>query len=308
MHLRSPGTAAAALALFTLAGCGNATEPASAPAGGAEPVQVVASTDVYGAIVEAVGGERVAVTTMINSPTADPEQYEATPADAVAVAEADLVIGNGEGYDDWLPQLVEAAGGERTVLQATEVSGLADQVPEGEEFNEHVWFSLPAVQSLADRVAEELGTLSPDDAATFTDNAANFNEQVDELQTRVDQIRAQHEGRRVASTEPLPIYLLDSAGLVNEAPEEFMESSEEGTDAPAAVVQEMLALFGADPVGALLLNTQTQTAATDQVAQAAEAAGVPVVPVNETLSEGATDYVGWMGGQIDALADALNAS
>jgi Zinc-uptake complex component A periplasmic len=60
---------------------------------------VVASTDVYGAIVSAVGGSAVQVTSIINSPDADPHEYESTPKDAVAVGKAKLLIYNGAGYD-----------------------------------------------------------------------------------------------------------------------------------------------------------------------------------------------------------------
>ena len=76
----------------------------AAPAPGTIPV--VASTDVYGAVVRAVGGDRVAVTSLIDNPAADPHSYEAPPAAAAAVARARLVVVNGGGYDDF----ADAAG------------------------------------------------------------------------------------------------------------------------------------------------------------------------------------------------------
>ncbi len=310
----APLAVAAGLALTA---CGSddptaATAPEAAPEqpAAAEPsgevIEVATSTDVYGAIVMAIGGDRVSVTSFIDNPGADPEAYEATPADAVAVQSAALVIGNGGGYDDFVFQLADAAGGERTVLDVSGSSELEDQVAEGEEFNEHIWFNLEAVQRLGDQIAEELSAVSPDDADTFTAGAEAFRADVDELIERVDAIEAEFAGARVAATEPLPLYLLDDAGLENVTPEEFMEASEEGTDAPAAVVQETLeAVAGDDPAQALLLNIQTQTPATDRLRQAAQEAGVVEVEVFETLSEGMTDYVPWIGAQIDALAEAL---
>ncbi|MGH3586715.1 MAG: metal ABC transporter solute-binding protein, Zn/Mn family, partial [Pseudonocardia sp.] len=102
--------AVAALAALTVAGCGSdaGTPPAGQPGEGALPV--VASTNVYGSIVDAVGGDRVSVESLIDSPSADPHSYESTPADAVAVAKARVVVANGGGYDDHLTQLVESAG------------------------------------------------------------------------------------------------------------------------------------------------------------------------------------------------------
>lgn len=287
-----------------MTGCGTGADTAATADG--SPVLVAASTDVYGAIVEAVGGDRVSVTSFLDNPGADPGAYESAPADAVAVQRAQLVVGNGGGYDDFVFRLTEAAGGERSVLDVTDFSGLAATVPAGGELNEHLWFELDAVQRLGDRIAELLTEAQPDGADDFGAGAAAFREQVQGLRDELAAIKQAHEGARVAATEPLPIYLLDEAGLVNASPEEFMEASEEGTDAPAAVVQQTLALVtGPDPVRAILLNTQTQTAASDRLREATRAAGIPEVEVYETLTEGETAYVPWMRGQIDDLAAAL---
>lgn len=301
----------ALLAILSVTACGEDSSDVAAPTPGQDadagaPIEVATSTDVYGAIVRAVGEDRVTVTSFIDSPGADPEAYESTPADAAAVEAAQLVIGNGGGYDDFIFQLVEASGGERTVIDVSEFSELEAEVAEGEEFNEHIWFKLTSMQELAVRIADDLGELSPDDAETFSANADAFSAEVDELIDTVAGIEEEYAGTRVAATEPLPLYLLADAGLENATPEEFLEASEEGTDAPAAVVQETLELVtGTDPIRVLLLNTQTQTPATDRLREAAEEAGIPEVEVNETLSAEFDEYVPWIGAQIDALADAL---
>ncbi|HXV93706.1 MAG TPA: zinc ABC transporter substrate-binding protein [Pseudonocardia sp.] len=331
--------ATAAVAALALAGCGSATTddpaPAEPAASAAEPaITVVTSTNVYGAIATAVGGERVAVESLIDDPSADPHSYESTPADAATVAGGDIVVFNGGGYDAFMPGLIESAGGERTAIEVADVSGL---VPEGEEphaegeshaegeahaegeehsqegeghshgaFNEHFWYSLPAMKQLATDLAAQFGTADPEGASEYTANAERFGEAVDGLVTKVEAIGAAHGGDRVAVTEPLPGYLLEAARLTDATPPEFSEAVEEDTDPPAAVLQQTLALFEGDPVRVLVLNGQTETPTTDQVRQAAEAAGVPVVEMTETLPEGTIDYVSWMSGQIDALAAALD--
>lgn len=304
---RLPLASLAVAATLSLAACASGTGSTTAAGGpGDAPIKVATSTDVYGAVVKVIGADRVSVTSFIDRPGADPEAYESTPADAVAIAAARLVVGNGEGYDDFVFRLVEAAGGQRTVLNVSELSGLKAEVAQGEQFNEHIWFNLAAMQRLGDRIAVELGTIRPAEADTFTANARTFSAQVEDLRNTVKTIAADFPGARVAATEPLPLYLVADARLENATPEQFMEANEGGTDAPAAVVQEALELVGgADPVRALLLNTQTQTPATDRLRQAAKAAGIPEVAVNETLSDGFTDYVPWIGAQIDALAGAL---
>ena len=295
---------AVGLVAFVLAGCGSAAAPPSAPAAApADGVSVVASTNVYGSIAEAVGGDRVTVTSMVTDPAADPHSYESTPANAAAVGQAKLVIFNGGGYDEWMPQLLESAGGSRTVIDVADLSGLTS--PDG-EFNEHFWYSLPTVQKLADAIATDLATADPAHAAEFRANAETFRTRAAELQARTQAIGAAHPGARVAVTEPVPGYLIETAGLVDATPPAFSEAIEEDTDPPAAVLQETLALFGPTPVQALIVNAQTETPTTDQVQQAAQTDGVPIVEVTETLPAGSTDYLSWMGGQIDALAAAMD--
>lgn len=300
-------------AALALAACGSGSpEPGGPPPGDAAApgrIAVVASTDVYGSIVADIGGDAVDVTSIIDSPDADPHEYESTPADAATINGAQLVVYNGADYDPFADKLIAAAGTNPTAINVAELSGLEARVPAGEEFNEHVWYSLPTVKMLADTIAADLGTADPARASTFTTNAADFTAAVDELLAKLDAIKAKHEGERVAITEPIPVYIIEAAGLVNATPEEFAEAVEEGQDAPAAVVAETLALFeGPDPVKALVANTQVEDAATRQVADAATAGGVPTVQVTETLPDGVTDYVTWMTQQIDALAAALDGA
>ncbi|HEX4246358.1 MAG TPA: zinc ABC transporter substrate-binding protein, partial [Pseudonocardia sp.] len=138
------GAVAAALAL---AGCGQGASPTPAPSpAGPAQVGVVASTDVYGSIASAIGGQHIHVTSIIHSPDADPHEYEATPADATAVGQAKVLIQNGGGYDDFAGKLVSAAGAKPTVIDVSQLSGLDT----GADFNEHVFYSLPTVAKLAD--------------------------------------------------------------------------------------------------------------------------------------------------------------
>jgi zinc/manganese transport system substrate-binding protein len=317
--------AVAALAVLTVAGCGSGTQaPAAAPPAEDTAVPVVASTNVYGSIVQAIGGDHVSVESLIDDPAADPHSYESTPADAAAVAKAKLVVVNGGGYDDFLTRLVDSSGAKPTVIDVAGLSGLvpaeeqhaeeqhAEEAGEEEhahgEFNEHFWYSLPTVQKVATQIATDLAAADPADAAEFTANAQAFNARIADLIGRAEAVGKAQPGVRVAVTEPVPGYLVQTAGLTDVTPHEFTEAIEEDTDPPAAALQETLALFSGGQVRALILNAQTETPSTDQVRDAAQTAGVPVVEVTETLPEGVTDYATWMGGQIDALARALGTT
>src|SRR5581483_4708106 len=183
----------------------------------------------------------------------------------------------------------------------------AARPPSSPEFNEHVWYDLPTVARLADRIAEELGRVDPADSATFAANAARFKAGLEGLRSTVAAIATAHRGARVEVTEPVPGYLIAAAGLVDATPPALSHAVEEGSDPPAGVLDESLRLLrGPDRVRALLVNAQTGGPTTDQLTKAAEAAGVPVVAVTETFPAGTTDYVTWMGDEIGRLAAALD--
>ena len=70
------------------------------------------------------------------------------------------------------------------------------------------------------------------------------------------------------------------------------------------MLRETLDLFESDTVALLAYHQQTAGAETEQVREAAEAAGVPVVSFAETMPED-DDYIGWMSMNLDAIETAL---
>jgi zinc/manganese transport system substrate-binding protein len=295
--MRSLALLVSAVALAAVAGCGS--EAAAADDG----VQVVASTNVYGDLARTIGGDRVQVTSVIDDPSADPHSYEASVRTQLAVSEADLVIDNGGGYDDFMATLLSATDADPTLLTAVEVAGLD---PDAEGFNEHVWYDLPAMSELTGQVADALGEIDPAGADEYAASATRLQDGIAALVAREEQARAATAGAGVAVTEPVPGYLLDALGAADRTPAEFSEAIEEGTDVSPAVLQETLGLFSGGQVRALVYNEQTSGPETEQVLDAARAAGTAVVPVTETLPTG-EDYLSWMGGNLDAVVAALSA-
>ncbi|MGN9763358.1 metal ABC transporter solute-binding protein, Zn/Mn family, partial [Streptomyces sp. SD31] len=67
--------------LIILAGCGSSSDSPSGTGAAQSPaaasaIPVVASTDVYGDIVEQIGAGKVEVTSIISDPDQDPHSYE----------------------------------------------------------------------------------------------------------------------------------------------------------------------------------------------------------------------------------------
>jgi zinc/manganese transport system substrate-binding protein len=289
--------------LLVLTGCGPGpgTAAGDRPTPGG-PIRVVTSTNVYGDIAQQVGGDAVQVTAIVSDPAQDPHSFEANTQVALELSKAQLVVENGGGYDDFVDTMLRSGKSGATVLNAVTISGL--RAPAGGELNEHVWYSIPSMQKVADRIADELGRTDPSRAETFTANARRFGGQLDRLTAVEARLKSSYAGVGVGLTEPVPLYLLGAIGLVNKTPEEFSEAVEEGEDVSAAVLKETLDLYATRQVRLLVPNAQTSGPVTDQVTAAAQRAGVPVVPVTETLPRG-QDYQSWMQDNLDRIGRAL---
>ncbi|GAA2278297.1 zinc ABC transporter substrate-binding protein [Streptomyces hawaiiensis] len=292
--------------LALLAGCGSSSDSGSDSGGGRSTparVAVVASTNVWGDIAQRIGGDRVDVTSIISDPDQDPHSYEADPQNQLALSKAKVVVENGGGYDDFVDRMLKGGHNDSAeVINAVEVSGRT--APKGGELNEHVWYDFPTVAKVADRISAALGKADPGDATAFSRNAAAFKAKLAPLEAKEAQIKKAHGGEGIAITEPVPLYMTEASGLVNRTPAQFSEAIEEGDDVSPRVLQESLALFSGKKVKALVYNEQTSGPQTEKAEAAAKAAGVPVVPVTETLPKG-KDYFGWMAANVDALASAL---
>ena len=329
-------------AVLALAGC--AAEP-DAP--GAGVVQVVASTNVYGQIVEQIGGDRVSVTSIIGTGAQDPHSYEATARDHLAVQRAQLIVENGGGYDPFIDSLVDAAGGDPIVITAVdfapgwpaESDDHDDSAHDGDDhadheedvadddghddhghvegFNEHVWFDPATMILLSEQIAADLAVLDPAGADEFAANAAVLVTELEGVQAQLATIAAEHAGEGVFLTEPLAGYLIDAAGLVDVAPAGFAEAVEAGRDVSPATLLASMRVIESGAARAVLLNGQTAGAETKRIMDAAAAAGVPVVPFTETLPEtlddnsggagSSTTYAEWMSDNVERLAAALGA-
>ncbi|MDJ1114168.1 metal ABC transporter solute-binding protein, Zn/Mn family [Microbacterium dauci] len=311
---------------LVLAGCATAT-PAAEQSDAT--LQVVASTNVYGSLAAAVGGDTVEVTSIIDSLSQDPHSYEASARDQLTISEADLIIENGGGYDAFIDGLVEASGSDAAVLTAVEFShsypeneGHAEEDHAHEDehaeedghdheghdhiegFNEHVWYDPHTIVHVVEDIAHELGEVDAANAETYEANAVALIEDIEGLETSLGEIAAAHEGEQIFVTEPVPVYLAAAAGLVDATPAEFSEAVEEGQDVPPATLLEATNILESGDVRAVITNAQTGGAETTEVISIAEAQGIPVIEFTELLPEG-EDYVSWMQANIDALAGSL---
>lgn len=286
-----------ALAALALAGC---TSTAAASTG----IQVVASTDVYGDLARTIGGKQATVTSIIDDPDRDPHEYQADARTQLAISKADVIIENGGGYDDFIDTMISASGNKDVALiDAVKLSGY-DSSAEG--FNEHVFYDYPTVGKVIDAITADFTKADPQHAAEFANRGTALRIALDKLEDAEKSLSATTTttGVGVAITEPVPDYVLSALGMKIVTPTAFSEAIEQDTDAPATVLEQTLATFSSGEAKVLVYNVQTTGAQTDAVLAAAKKAGIPAVPVSETLPKGFS-YLEWQKGVLATIADAL---
>ncbi|MBT2502564.1 metal ABC transporter solute-binding protein, Zn/Mn family [Curtobacterium sp. ISL-83] len=290
----------AGAAVLALAGCSTAAAPGGATTD--RTVDVVASTNVYGSLVRTVGGDHVAVTSILEDPSQDPHSFESSATTQLAVSKADLLIENGGGYDDFMTSLRNASRTKAATIDVVRLSGL--DTGGDASFNEHVFYDYPTMVRLVSEIERHLSTLDRADADVFAANAKSLTAKLQGLESQTAALKQQDGGEQVAYTEPVPGYLFDAIGLHNATPEAFSHAIEEGDDVPPLALHDTLALFTGGKVRLLAVNDQATSPQTELVQKAAERAGVPVIGVTETLPAG-KDYVSWQQANIDAVRTAL---
>ncbi|WP_313675537.1 metal ABC transporter solute-binding protein, Zn/Mn family [Mycolicibacterium sp.] len=292
-------TIAAVVSAASLSGC---SADSQRDAGRTGPPAVVASTDVWGSVARAVAGDDANVSSIITSASADPHSFDASPSDAAAISDASIVVFNGGGYDPWVQAVLDNHPG----VTAIDAYSLLDAAAVGEPqpANEHVFYDLGTAGAVASELATRLSEADPGKAAEYRSRAEEFAKQADAIRATERALAAQHPGAAVVATEPVAHYLVRAAGLTDKTPPGYTDAIEQDTDPAPVDVAAVLDLIAARDVAVLLFNEQTVTEATRQVRQAAEQAGVPVVPVSETLPAG-TDYLTWQRDTVKRLAAAL---
>lgn len=273
-------------------------------------VQIVATTNVYGSIAKFIGGDQVAVESIITDPSQDPHSYEASARDQLLFSEADLVLANGGGYDDFANVMLDSIDNPPLLLEAVAEShetGGDDNSAAHSHDNEHIWYDFDEMGHFAEHLAETLSALKPDSSELFQSNLEVFVGEIDNLSTRGESLseRVIGQGLTVIELEPVAERLLDFAGFEDLTPTELRDAIEEEREIPLAALQTVEASLASGEVSLLVANLQVIDSQMQGLIDKAEAAGVPVLTMSELVpAEVASgDYLDWMNLNIDRLQE-----
>ena len=286
----------------TAAGLALALLLAAASAPGARAadgkIAVVAAENFYGDIARQIGGDRVAVVSIMNNPDQDPHLFETTPGIVRQIADAQIAIVNGADYDPWMEKLLAAAPRPgRTVIT---VAGLVGKKP-GD--NPHLWYQPATMPAAAKAIAAAFSKADSAHAADYAARLAATLTALDRVTQRVAQIKAKHAGAAITATEPVFGPMAEALGLTMRN-QSFQLSMMNDTEPSARDVAAFENDLKGHKVKALLYNSQVSEKLTLRLLDIARQAKVPVVGVTETQPANIS-FQDWMLAQLDALDKAL---
>jgi zinc/manganese transport system substrate-binding protein len=265
-------------------------------------INVVAGQNFWGNIAAQLGGSKAKVQSVVSDPNADPHEYASNTNDARAFAEADLVILNGAGYDDWGQKLLDAnQSGHRRVLNVAEWLGKKA----GD--NPHFWYDPTYVIQVADSITAAYKSIDAGDAAYFDQQRTDFGAALKPYTARIAEIKTKFAGVAIGSTESIFVYMATALGLNLISPVEFMDAVAAGNDPPAQSVVAFQNQITAKQIRVLVYNVQTATAVTTNVKHMAAVVDIPLVGVSETLQPESVTFQDWQLAQLITLENALNS-
>jgi zinc/manganese transport system substrate-binding protein/manganese/iron transport system substrate-binding protein len=298
---------AVALSLaFLVAGCGQGpgrpSPVGSGPTPGPGAIQVVTTTTVFADIVRSVGGSRADVHSII-PPGVGPEDYEPKPDDARLLADAQLIVSNGVGLDDFLNRLLESGSGGKTPRLVLG-EGIDPILVDGEP-NPHFWLDPTLVKTgYLPKIVTALSALAPADATTFQANAAAYGTQLDaldaELKAKVETIPVANR-RLVTFHDAFPYFArhfgFELIGVV---------VANVGQEPNAAELAALVQKVRAAGVKAVFSEAQFNPKLAQTLADEAGIKTVVTTLYNDALGPAPADsYPGMMRWNVDKIVEAL---
>lgn len=259
-------------------------------------VDIVTSTNIYASIAKNVVGKHGEVQAIIKNGDTDPHDFEPTTNSAKEVANANIVISNGLGYDDWMTKLADSNDIHMTKV-CEELMGLK----QGD--NPHIWYNLDMPKKYVNYIVKRSSKIDPKHASYFRKNGQIYLNKIQSIKQLAAKIDAKH-AKPVYVSEPVFDYSLERCHFKIGNPA-FEEAVENETDPSAQVVHNMQESIKHKKISFFLNNVQASSSTVNGMVKLANQNQIPVLKVRETMPNG-TNYYHWMKNNYQNLFDIFS--
>lgn len=283
--------------------------------GSGEKLQVVTTTNILGDVVGQIGGEQIALTTLMEAGI-DPHSYVPTPADTAAIHDAHLVFANGAGLEADLEEMFEGAGGNAIQIHVSddlahrltgdlfEEAG-QEHAHDDENLDPHTWFDVQNVIRWVETIERTLSALDPANAGAYQANAAAYTAELEELDAWATEQLATipQANRKLVTNHPAFGYLANRYGLEQVGAVYPISPSAEPSARDIAALEDAIRQHG---VPAVFTESTVNPKLAQQVAQDT---GVALVALySGSLGEpgsGVESYIALIRYDVKAIVEAL---
>lgn len=201
------------------------------------PLRVVASFSILADMAREIGGSAVEVAALVG-PDSDAHVFQPSPADARRLANAELVVVNGLGFEGWMDRLVRSSGYRGPVLVASEGVPVRRM---GREPDPHAWQDLANAQRYAANLRDAMARARRASAAEIGQCCASYIERLQaldrEVRARFDAVPRQH--RRAISSHDAFGYFGAAYGIEFLAPQGMNTDSEASAASVARLIDQI---------------------------------------------------------------------
>ena len=279
--------------------------------------RIVASFSILADMVRELAPPGLEVTALVG-PDADAHVFKPTPADGRRLAQADLIVVNGMGFEGWIDRLVRASGARAPVVVATKGLKPRREAAAGKhsghshghahDVDPHAWQDLTHAAHYVTRIAEAMTQRWPEHASQIdlrrSDYLARIAALDQRLRERLERIpRAQ---RRVLISHDAFAYLGAAYGIDFVAPQGWSTHSEPSAKAVAALIRQVRQ----QQVRAVFVENVTSATLIERIARegGARVGGTLYSDALSAPDGPAPTYLRMVEHNLSALAQALEAS
>jgi len=240
--------------------------PAVAQDRGRPKIKVVATFSILADIARNVGGDRIEVASLVG-PNGDVHVFTPTPADAKAIAAAEIVVENGLGLEGWIERLVNASGARAAVVVASAgiKSRLADADHGRADPDPHAWQSVADAQIYVANIRDALVRADPAGKAFYQASAAAYLARLEALDQDAHNAlgKIPADRRKVITTHNAFGYFGAAYGIAFLAPQGVSTESEPS----ARDVATIITLIKVEKISAIFLENVADPRLLDRIAK-----------------------------------------
>lgn len=249
-------------------------------------IKVVSSVNFYKDVAQQVGGNHVQVSSIINS-NVDPHDFEPTINDSKKVDQANVVIENGLGYDDWMTKILNS-----TNINKLNVINVQKLLHKHNGDNEHLWYNPKTMPKLAKQLADSYAKQDPSHRKQYQINAQIYQKKWQPINNLISQIKQHSQHKLVAVSEPVFNYSLQAMGY-RISDSAFANSVDKGVDPSVHDISKLQNQIKHHQIAFFVNNTQASDPVVSNMVKLAKQNQIPIVNVTETQPQNKT-YLQWI--------------